>query len=142
MAFQPSDVSKSCIFSVTKTYTWKPRNLAVSWLKKNRCTYRYIRPEYLDVAEIPEFGRSRWGEPQEEQGKEGKSLHNRADAVARLSEPDVEENDRQRFYTCLMRVQIFLGVLGKFCIAQSQGGKLGNFWDYKYPKILQPLKDE
>ena len=49
------------------------------------CTYRYVRPEYLDVAAVPELGRSRRGEPQEEQGEEETSLHGRDDAVARFS---------------------------------------------------------
>jgi len=47
---------------------------------------RYISPEYLDVAGFPPLGRSRRGEPQEEQGEEGESLHCREDAVRRFSE--------------------------------------------------------
>ena len=60
-------------------------------IKKTRFTYRYIGPEYLDVAGFPPLGRSRRGEPQEEQGEEGESLHCREDAVRRFSETDEEE---------------------------------------------------
>ena len=52
---------------------------------KTYFTYGYISPEYLDVAELPPLGRCRRGEPQEEQGEEGISLHCSDDAVARFS---------------------------------------------------------
>ena len=36
------------------------------------------------------------------------------------------KNDRQRFYTFLVRMQIFFGGLGTFCIAKSTANTLTN----------------
>ena len=84
-------------FFCDKNLYLETKQLSLLLIKRNNGTYRYIRPEYLNIAEVPETGCSRRGEPQEEQGKEGKSLHNRAAAVANLSEPDEEEIDSQWF---------------------------------------------